>query len=104
MDASIKNQFYAKCLNRAKKEYSMLFNLYEKLEDISNDADNIVFINSVVGNVSKLLKECKVKMNLLADFIDGMKFDESVVDPEDQSLEVTGNNIHVFPIDDDDEE
>lgn len=104
MDASIKNQFYAGRLNRAKKEYSMLFNLYEKLEDISNDADNIVFINSVVGNVSKLLKECKVKMNLLADFIDGMKFDESVVDPEDQSLEVTGNNIHVFPIDDDDEE
>lgn len=105
MDASIKNQFYAERLNRAKKEYSMLFNLYEKLEDISNDADNIVFINSVIRNVSKLLKECKVKMNLLADFVDGMKFDESVVvDPEDQSLEVTGNNIHVFPIDDDDEE
>lgn len=104
MDASIKNQFYTERLNRAKKEYSMLFNLYEKLEDISNDADNIVFINSVIGNVSKLLKECKVKMNLLADFIDGMKFDESAVDPKDQSLEVTGNNIHVFPIDDDDEE
>ena len=31
-------------------------------------------------------------MNLLADFIDGMKFDESVVvNPEDQSLEVTGH-------------
>lgn len=105
MDANIKNQFYADRLNRAKKEYSMLFNLYEKLEDISNDVNNTVFINSIIGNVSKLLKECKVKMNLLADFIDGMKFDESVVvNPEDQSLEVTGNNIHVFPIDDDDEE
>lgn len=92
MDANIKNQFYADRLNRAKKEYSMLFNLYEKLEDISNDADNTVFINSIIGNVSKLLKECKVKMNLLADFIDGMKFDESVVvNPEDQSLEVTGH-------------
>lgn len=105
MDANIKNQFYADRLNRAKKEYSMLFNLYEKLEDISNDVNNTVFINSIIGNVSKLLKECKVKMNLLADFIDGMKFDESVVvNPEDQPLEVTGNNIHVFPIDDDDEE
>ena len=30
MDANIKNQFYADRLNRAKIEYSMLFNLYEK--------------------------------------------------------------------------